>query len=274
MKNIISIVLAPILFLTIVGCKKNNEKKVTDLKLQQSNTLKIDSLSLQDSVAINNVVSGKYSSKMLVFSSDLKTSLRDSIYVDYKEISDFSKKGIEIFQQNQKNKFFSDSKNSSNSILNDIKSHQVWYSENRMSLRSFQNDYLQIQYFFSSYEGGAHGNYGYFERIFDLKNNKKIALQDITTIPKARLEALLKKNIDKNVSKTKNSEGQIKNSDMLLVDVIPASQNFYFDTDNLYFHYSPYEIAAYAAGDITIPVSWEELRGTLNKDFKERMKIK
>jgi len=60
---------------------------------------------------------------------------------------------------------------------------------------------------------------------------------------------------------------------MLLVDVIPATDNFYFDDKNMYFHYSPYEIAAFAAGDLVIPVSWQELKGSLNPEFKERMSI-
>ena len=60
----------------------------------------------------------------------------------------------------------------------------------------------------------------------------------------------------------------------LIINKRDSTENFYFDDKNLYFHYSPYEIAAFAAGDITIPVSWEDLKGTLNAEFKERMKIK
>ncbi len=92
-------------------------------------------------------------------------------------------------------------------------------------------------------------------------------------MPKARLEALLMKNINTIPSGTTDSQGAVKNSDMLLLKTIPANENFYFDEKNLYFHYSPYEIAAFAAGDIIIPVSWEELKGTLTSQFKERMKI-
>ncbi|WP_435525016.1 RsiV family protein [Chryseobacterium indoltheticum] len=105
-------------------------------------------------------------------------------------------------------------------------------------------------------------------RVFDLKNNKKLDLKDITTMPKARLEELLMKNIDKLPSGTTDSDGPVKNSDMLLVDVIPANKDFYFDENNLYFHYSPYEIAAFAAGDIVILVSWKELDGTIDPEFK------
>ncbi len=93
-------------------------------------------------------------------------------------------------------------------------------------------------------------------------------------MPSGAIEAILMKNINTIKSGTTDENGEVKNSEMLLVDKIPVSDNFYFDDKNLYFHYSPYEIAAFAAGDITIPVSWEELKGTLNAEFKERMKIK
>lgn len=92
-------------------------------------------------------------------------------------------------------------------------------------------------------------------------------------MPASNLEALLMKNINKINSGTTDNRGQVNNSEMLLVDKIPATENFYFDDKNLYFHYSPYEITAFAAGDITIPVSWADLKGTLNPEFAKRMKI-
>ncbi|MCS3869009.1 hypothetical protein J3D55_001925 [Chryseobacterium ginsenosidimutans] len=92
-------------------------------------------------------------------------------------------------------------------------------------------------------------------------------------MPKSKLEALLMKNIDKINSGTTDDKGKVNNAEMLLVEVIPATKNFYFDDKNLYFHYSPYEITAFAAGDITIPISWEELKTTLNPEFKKRMSI-
>ena len=46
---------------------------------------------------------------------------------------------------------------------------------------------------------------------------------------------------------------------------------FYFDQNNLYFHYSPYEITAYAAGDVVIPISWQDLASTLTPEFKKRI---
>ncbi len=156
--------------------------------------------------------------------------------------------------------------------MGDLPNPQTWETGSYMKLKSLSEDFLQIEYLFSSYEGGAHGNYGFSERVFDLKNNKKVQLKDITTIEKTKLEELLKKNIDKIPSGITSGQETMKNSDMLLEDVIPANDNFYFDDKNLYFHYSPYEIAAFAAGDIVIPVSWEDLKGTINPQFEDRVK--
>ncbi len=69
---------------------------------------------------------------------------------------------------------------------------------------------MHIQYTGSGYEGGAHDNYGFSERIFDLKNNKKLELKDITSTPKAKLEAMLMKNIDNINSGTMDGDGSVK----------------------------------------------------------------
>jgi hypothetical protein len=95
-----------------------------------------------------------------------------------------------------------------------------------MKVKSNTNDYLQIEYFWASYEGGAHDNYGYSERVFDLQNNKKLELKDITSMPKEKLEALLMKNINRTNSGTTDDKGEVNNSEMLLVDKIPATENF------------------------------------------------
>ena len=43
------------------------------------------------------------------------------------------------------------------------------------------------------------------------------------------------KNIDKINSGTMDGDGEVKNSEMLLVDKIPASDNFYFDDKTCIF---------------------------------------
>lgn len=271
-KTIAFALLSTVIFFT--ACKKNNAENTakeihTEIK---DNQFVVDSVLIKDSAKMNEKLSLKYEAKMLVFPSIKDQALLDSIYYYKKGITDFSRQGLKTFLEKDKQDYFSSLKNKNTDWMGDLPNPQTWETGSYMKLKSLSENFLQIEYLFSSYEGGAHGNYGFSERVFDLKSNKKIQLKDITTIEKAKLEELLKKNIDKIPSGTTSGQETVKNSDMLLVDVIPANDNFYFDDKNLYFHYSPYGIAAFAAGDIVIPVSWDELKGTINPQFEGRFK--
>lgn len=273
MKNKVVLILFSATFL-LTACKKTESEKV-DTKTENKSPEKftLDSLKVNDSVKINDKLSVNYASKVLVFPTLKDKALLDSIYYDKTGITDYSKQGLQNFLDKDKTEFYASVKEDSKEWISDIQNPQTWEAGAFMKLISQNDDFLQIEYLHTSYQGGAHDNYSFDARVFDLKNNKKLNLKDITTMPKARLEELLMKNIDKIPSGTTDSDGPVKNSDMLLVDVIPANKDFYFDDKNLYFHYSPYEIAAFAAGDIVIPVSWKELDGTINPEFKKRMKI-
>ncbi|NML56504.1 RsiV family protein [Chryseobacterium cheonjiense] len=273
MKNIVAALALSTLMM--VSCKKN-ENSSTDIVTNdtvQANSFTVDSVKVNDSLQLSDSLKVKYSSTMLVFPNIENKTLLDSIYFDQKNISDFSKNGLQAVLEKNKNEYFNTIKKDSKEWISDMNFSQEWYSDTGMKLKSRIKDYIHIQYIWGSYEGGAHDNYGFSERVFDLKNNKKLQLKDITTMPKTKIEAMLLKNINKINSGTTDNSGAVNNSEMLLVDVVPATDNFYFDEKNLYFHYSPYEIAAFAAGDITIPVSWKELKGTINPEFEKRMGI-
>lgn len=274
MKNTIA-VLAVSSFLAFSACKKGENTTSPDkTETSQPEKFTVDSVKVGDSSKIADSLTIGFTSKLLVFPTLKDKQLLDSIYFQNKGIKDFTKKGLQAFLDSEKIKYFNSVKSDSKDWLSDISYAQNWYTNTHMNLVSNDNDYMHIEYVWSSYEGGAHDNYGFSERVFDLKNNKKLELKDITSMPKARLESILMKNINTIHNGARGNGDDVKNSDMLLVEVIPATDNFYFDQKNLYFHYSPYEITAFAAGDIVIPVSWEELKGTLNAEFKERMKIK
>ncbi|EJL69803.1 DUF3298 and DUF4163 domain-containing protein [Chryseobacterium populi] len=275
MKNTIAMVALSSFFI-FSACKKTETNNATPEKTEtsQPDTFVVDSVKVNDSIKISDSLSVSFSSKLLVFPAIKEKKLLDSIYFGSKGLTDFSKEGLQSFLQKDKNEYFNSIKKDSKDWISDMGYAQSWNSDFYMNLKSNTNDFMHIEYLSSSYEGGAHGNYGFSERVFDLKNNKKVELKDITTMPKDKIGLILMKNINKIKSGTTDEKGQVNNSEMLLVEAIPATDNFYFDDKNLYFHYSPYEIAAYAAGDITIPVSWEDLKGTLTPGFKERMKFK
>ncbi|AZA82964.1 DUF3298 domain-containing protein [Chryseobacterium lactis] len=274
MRNTIAVLALSLL--TFTACKKN-EKAGTGIEKtenKQSDEFVVDSVKVSDSTRITDSLKVTYTSKLLVFPSIKDKKLLDSIYFHDDRIKDYSKAGLQAYLENAKKNYFTSVKKDNEDWLSDITYSQTWYSSSKMNLKSNTNGYMHIEYLSSAYIGGAHDEYGFSERVFDLKNNKKLELKDITSMPKNKIEALLMKNINTIKSGTTDQNGEVKNSEMLLVDKIPASDNFYFDDKNLYFHYSPYEIAAFAAGDIVIPISWDELNGSLNAEFKERMKIK
>lgn len=274
MKNTVA-VLALSSFFLFSACKKSekNDTAINKTEVSEPEKFVIDSVKVNDSIKLTDSLKIRYSSKMLVFPTIKDRKLLDSIYFGDKNVQDFSKNGLQNLLEKNKNEYFNSIKKDSKDWESDLTFAQEWYSDMGMNFKSNMNDYLHIEYSWGSYEGGAHDNYGFSERVFDLKNNKKVELKDITSMPENKLEALLMKNINNINSGTTDEKGSVNNSEMLLVDKIPASENFYFDDKNLYFHYSPYEITAFAAGDITIPISWKELKGTLNPEFKKRMNI-
>lgn len=274
MKNILAAVTLAALF-SVSACKKSETSENSSAtENSKPDKFRTDSVAINDSVKLADSLTVQYSAKLLVFPSLQNKTLLDSIYFNRRGLKDFSQKGLQAYLEKDKNEYFDKLRKESKEYLSDIRFGEKWYTDTSMHLKSVNHDFMHIQYMWGSYEGGAHDNYGFSERVFDLKNNKKLELKDITTMPAGSLEALLMKNINKINSGTTDNKGRVNNSEMLLVEMIPATDNFYFDDKNLYFHYSPYEIAAFAAGDITIPVSWQELDKTLTPAFRERMKFK
>ena len=115
--------------------------------------------------------------------------------------------------------------------------------------------------------GGAHGNYNTRFLSFDLIANKEITLQDI--LNKAgikKLNPLLEKYFRK---KMKLSNTDPLTDAGLFENKISPNENFYATTKGLGFSYSPYEIAAYAMGEISIFIPFHELNNYLQPGFRK-----
>jgi len=257
--------------LMLFSCKK--ETKIDIVTSEKAKEFIIDSVVVKDSVKVADSLSLKYFDKLLVFPSIKEKTLLDSIYFAIPKLRDFTKEGIQAYLDTDKSNFYETTENDNKDWISEVGYAQEWYQNNSMDVISSKNDFLHIRYSASAYMGGAHDNYYFSERVFDLKNRKRLLLSDITSLDESSLSKILMNNIDKIPGGTKDNEGSVANKEMLLIDEIPVTGNFYFDEKNLYFHYSPYEIAAFAAGDITIPVSWEEIGNTIKPEFKKRMNL-
>lgn len=256
----------------LVSCeKKNIENAQTDTRKEVSKDsvikkeFSVDSLSVEDSMKISNTLTSGFKSKILIFPSITDRPMLDSIYKNTGlSTDDYSRAGLMKALDRQKLAQFDSTKAQSGDYMPEYK--QTWDNINSMKLVSNTNGFLTLRYNNYGYIGGAHGYESETYKVFDLKENKVLKLEDIVSLPEKEWGTILLASMKKNVPK--------EQQEMLLVDKITANDNFYFDDRKLYFVYNQYEIAAYAAGRITIPVTWEELSTKLKSSFKTRMNIR
>lgn len=129
-------------------------------------------------------------------------------------------------------------------------------------------DWLVVELFTSSYTGGAHGNYASQYLNIDRSQNKSWQLTDM--VP------------DTNVLRPLLNEAAIiyfkippgtRISDRLFVEQVPVSTNVFLSATGLTFVYNPYEITAYAEGQIKLFIPYSRLIPYLRPDFRERMRL-
>ncbi|GAA5090613.1 hypothetical protein GCM10023210_16960 [Chryseobacterium ginsengisoli] len=251
------------------ACKEIGVKKKNSTADSYSN-LKIDSVIEEDSLKISDSLMIKYSSKLLWFPDLENKKLLKEIYSG-QNIIDYSKEGLKKFLQDEKKNLYGQLKSKK---LSNIKSKDDWQYVSQMDLKMNKNDYLYIQYYNNQFEGGEKDQYHYQERVFDLRNNKKLKLSDIVSLSKEEISKLLKTNLEKTTMMQQMKKYDQKGYAILSSANIPVTENFYFDDNNLYFHYNMNEISEnYDIGDIIVPISWDDLSENLKTDFKERMKI-
>ena len=72
---------------------------------------------------------------------------------------------------------------------------------------------------------------------------------------------------------SKDPNGNSYNESILFeADKLDKTENFYFDNQNLYLVYQPYEIASYADGIVTIKIPFSELQDWMKDEFKQKIK--
>jgi hypothetical protein len=132
------------------------------------------------------------------------------------------------------------------------------------------NGWLIVESMNSDYTGGAHGNYASSFLNLDWKGQQSWVLTDVfNKRDTAQLVPLLQAAARRyfKIGKSQSLGGYLFDSK------IPVTSNFYIVPGGLVFLYNPYEIAAYAAGQICLYLKYEEVKPWLTKAFKERMGI-
>jgi len=121
---------------------------------------------------------------------------------------------------------------------------------------------LSLGIFNYSYAGGAHGNYGTHVLSFDTRTGRPLPYDSIfRPDAKPRLEALLARYVRPSLGLKPNEP--LRNA--LFEDALPVTRNVYLTSGGAVFVYQPYEVAAYAFGEIKVFVPMRELRPLLQE---------
>ena len=151
--------------------------------------------------------------------------------------------------------------------LNDIKpdSAAEYFSLNyartsEMQVVFNEKDLLSLAYSGYSFEGGAHGSYGTSLASYDLTAKKQLKLDDVF---KPNAQKVLSAALEKALRKKYNLNPKEPLNQLLFDNSIAPNENFAVTRKGILFNYTPYEIAAYAVGEIQLYVSFDELKGIL-----------
>lgn len=110
-----------------------------------------------------------------------------------------------------------------------------------------------------SFLGGAHG-YGMSQYVnYDIKGEKVLTVGRVFADVQGLKTAIMR-------SLQMNQD----NAGMLLVDSVPSVGNFYVDGALITFVYNPYEVACYAAGQVTVQLPLYEVRDYMS-DYGKKL---
>ncbi|MGI4884546.1 MAG: DUF3298 domain-containing protein [Janthinobacterium lividum] len=119
---------------------------------------------------------------------------------------------------------------------------------------------LSLSYFSYDFSGGAHGNYATRTVSYDTRTGQPLVFAAVfRPDARPRLGALLEAAVRRTL---RISAGQPLD-EPLLVKKIPVTTNFYLTSGGAVFTYGPYEIAAYAQGEVSVFIPMAELQPLL-----------
>lgn len=258
------------LLLVLAGCKElGREKKNVDTN--NYGKTNVDALIEEETLKVSDSVMLRYSSKLLWFPDLEDENLLQEIYSG-KNISNFSKIGLFDYLKYEKQHFYNRILDSGR--LSKIKQQQQWSYISQMNVRMNRNNYVSIQYYESQSGIENKTRYHYEEKVFDIKNKKKLKLSDILVLSEETVRRILKLSLERTTMMQQIKTYDREAYNILSAVTFPVTKNFYFDDFNLYFHYNMNEISHdYDIGDIILTVSWDDLSGYIRPDFARRMKI-
>lgn len=128
---------------------------------------------------------------------------------------------------------------------------KVYYNNDNLLTLGFTN---------YSYLGGAHGMYSTVLQSYDLAKRKALSLSDVF---RPGYEAALSQALEKALRERYNLADDQSINTILFEDSIAPNENFGLTGRGILFNYAPYEIAAYAIGEIELYIPFKEIQDLL-----------
>ncbi|TYZ05996.1 DUF3298 and DUF4163 domain-containing protein [Hymenobacter lutimineralis] len=119
---------------------------------------------------------------------------------------------------------------------------------------------LSLGFYTYSFTGGAHGNYGTTAASFDTRTGRRLTYEAIFR-PDA--EVKLQPLLAAALRRAYHLAPDASLSEVLFDETLPVTHNVYLTSGGAEFIYVPYEVAAYAFGEVRLFVPLRELRGLL-----------
>jgi|GEM_PF-690053 len=127
-----------------------------------------------------------------------------------------------------------------------------------------QTNLLSLEFFHYNYSGGAHGIYGSTGASYDLRTGRRLRYADIFRPEAAQqLPALLGQAVRPLVGLAASDPLDKQ----LFVKQMPVTHNVFLTTGGAVFIYQPYEIAAYAQGEVRVFLPLAKIQSLLRDDL-------
>ena len=196
----------------------------------------------------------------------LQTQLKKILYLDSAgkglDIEEAVKKGNDAYLTAYKNDIKAMENEEFMATLN-------YESMQEVSVRYNERGYVILESLSYDYSGGAHGNHGSALYCLDAVNKRQLTLRDVITADSNQLRPLLEKNFRTQAHLTTSQPL----TEYLFENRLMPNDNFYFSDKGIGFLYNPYEIAAYALGQINVFIPYTELKQYIRPGFAKRMNL-
>ncbi len=135
------------------------------------------------------------------------------------------------------------------------------YSVNSEIVTGYKG-YINYIIYFYEFTGGAHPSSWCTVLNFDPENGNEIVIEDlIKENGEEEITNMLKAGIARHFGVETFDE--VKENGFLFDDEVPLASNFIAGKDSFTFIYNKYEIAPYAAGEITVDIAVEDIKNIL-----------